>query len=369
MTSRTYSNLQPSARDSLELASLASSSPGPRTSTSTVSSRSGISSSRKLSLEEDDPLDDHNPAAAGRPGAHNRSYSVSSAFDFTPNLYPLSSTAGNGYAPIGAPLAASNGQAALGGGSLEKHKTLTYLNGLSLIIGLIIGSGIFSSPSQVNVNAGSPGASLIVWGVAGVLAWTGASSYAELGGAIPLNGGAQVYLAKIFGELAGFLFTWCAVIVLKPGSAAIISIIMGEYLVRVFIGAEAEYINPWVNKGVALLGLSLVTFVNCLSTRLGTRIGDMFMFLKFVALLGVTVIGIVVAATGLSYNGPANQDWKTKGWFEGTSTDASSWAVALYAGLWAFDGWDNVCPFATLLSSKHTILTSLTDELRPRRVL
>jgi amino acid transporter len=74
----------------------------------------------------------------------------------------------------------------------------------------------------------------------------------------------------------------------------------------------------------------------------------MFMFMKFIALLGVTIIGIVVAATGFSYSGQANQDWKTKGWFEGTSKSASSWAVALYAGLWAFDGWDNVSSISLL---------------------
>ncbi|TAQ87040.1 hypothetical protein B7494_g4634 [Chlorociboria aeruginascens] len=338
--SRPYSHLQPNARDSLELASLASSSPGPRTSTSSASSRSGISSSRKLSLEEEDPLDGRPAAVTGR-GPHNRAFSVSSAFDFSSNLFPLSSTAGNGYAPIGAPISASNGRASLGGGLLEKHKTLSYLNGLSLIVGMIIGSGIFSSPRQVNVNAGSPGASLIVWAIAGFLAWTGASSYAELGGAIPLNGGAQVYLSKIFGELFGFLFTWCAVMVLKPGSTAIISIIMGEYLVRAVIGAEAENVSPWINKSVAISGLLVVTALNCISTKLATKMGDMFMFFKFIALFGVTVIGIVVALTGFSYSGESNQDWKNHGWFEGTSTSASSWAVALYAGLWTFDGWDN----------------------------
>lgn len=231
---------------------------------------------------------------------------------------------------------------ALNGGSLERNKSLTYLNGLSLVIGLIIGSGIFSSPSQVNKNAGSPGASLLVWVVAGILAWTGAASYAELGGAIPLNGGAQVYLSKIFGEWAGFLFTWCAVMVLKPGSAAIIAIIFGEYLVRAIIGAEAVDASTWLNKAVALVGLVIVTLLNCVSTKLGTRSADVFMFLKFFALIGVTVIGIVVAVTGLSYKGDANDDWKNQGWFDNTSENVSNWAVALYAGLWAFDGWDNV---------------------------
>ena len=209
------------------------------------------------------------------------------------------------------------------------------------MVGLIIGSGIFSSPAQVNSHAGSPGASLIVWAMSGLLAWTGASSYAELGGAIPLNGGAQVYLAKIFGEVFGFLFTWSAILVLKPGSAAIIAIILGEYIVRAAIGADVEDVNPWINKLPALLALILVTLFNCVSTRFAARLGDLFMFLKFIALAAVTVIGIIVAITGLSFNGPANNDWRTRSWFEGTSSDISSWAVALYAGLWAFDGWDN----------------------------
>lgn len=327
-------------RDSLELASLASSvDSGGRLSQS--SSSSGISSSRKLSLDDQDPLAENHLNAdieRGRPRSA-RSYSISSAFDFGTTLFPLSQTAAGGYAPLGSQSALDrHGNTH---GSLEKNKTLTYLNGLSLIIGLIIGSGIFSSPSQVNANAGSPGASLIAWVVAGLLAWTGAASYAELGGAIPLNGGSQVYLSKIFGELAGFLFTWCAVLVLKPGSAAIIAIIFGEYVVRAFVGADVDLVNPWINKGVALGALFMATLLNCLSTKIATRIGDIFMFFKFVALLGVTITGIIVAITGLSSSGSANKEWKT-GWFEGTSTDISTWAVALYAGLWAFDGWDNV---------------------------
>lgn len=322
-------------RDSLELASLASSSPESAGRASESSSSFGVASSRRLSLDEEDPLSGNRPRSA-------RSYSISSAFDFGRNLFPLSQTAG-GYAPLGAPsLHSLDRQVGVIDGSLERNKTLTYLNGLSLIIGLIIGSGIFSSPSQVNANAGSPGASLIIWVVAGLLAWTGAASYAELGGAIPLNGGAQVYLSKIFGELAGFLFTWCAVLVLKPGSAAIIAIIFGEYVVRAVVGADAEFVNPWINKGVALAGLVVVTLFNCISTKVATRVGDIFMFFKFVALLGVTVTGVVVAITGLSSKGSASQEWRTRGWFEGTSTDISAWALALYAGLWAFDGWDNV---------------------------
>lgn len=321
------------ARDSLELGSLASSSHSERSS---LSSDAGSPSSRKLSSSGE-----HLPLSrSGRPPTDRRSYSVSSAFDFAPALFPLSASGGGGYTALGAPSAAGIDSS---GGGLEKHKTLTFVNGLSLIIGLIIGSGIFSSPAQVNINAGSPGASLIVWIVAGLLAWTGAASYAELGGAIPLNGGPQVYLSKIYGEWAGFVFTWCAVTVLKPGSAAIIAIIFGEYIVRAIIGAEAAEAAVWINKAVAFGGLFTVTALNSISTRVGTRTTDVFMLLKFVALLGVGITGLVVALTGWSYAGKASSDWKTIGWFEGTKTNPSNWAVALYAGLWAFDGWDNVC--------------------------
>lgn len=337
-TTNNNNNNNNAPRDSLELASLASSSPELAERSSESSIISGAASSRKLSLDEQDPL-----------ARNHRSYSISSAFDFGRNLFPLSQTAGGSYAPLGAPsLHSLDRHAGIVDGSLERNKILTYLNGLSLVIGLIIGSGIFSSPSQVNANVGSPGASLIIWAVAGLLAWTGAASFAELGGAIPLNGGAQIYLSKIFGELLGFLFTWCAVLVLKPGSAAIISIIFGEYVVRAVVGADVESVNPWINKGVAFAGLLIVIVMNCISTKVATRIGDVFMFFKFLALLGVTITGIVVAVTGLSSKGHASQEWKTKGWFEDTSRDISAWAVALYAGLWAFDGWDNVRLLYTL---------------------
>lgn len=324
------------SRDSLELASLASSAndhDGGRESLESSSS-GGIPSSRKLSFD-DDPS-----SARPLPGIERRSFSVSSAFDFNSALFPLSSS-GGGYTAIGTP-GTSHGFELGGQQSLEKNKSLTYLNGLSLVVGLIIGSGIFSSPAAVNSNVGSRGAALIVWAICGLLAWTGASSYAELGGAIPLNGGAQIYLSKIFGEWAGFLFTWCAVTVLKPGSAAIIAIIFGEYMERAFIGADSLEASPWINKGVAIGGVVLVTLINCVSTKLGTRSADFFMFFKFLGLLAITITGIIVAVTGFTFNKEAlSTEWKGTNWFAGTSTSSSQWAVALYAGLWAYDGWDN----------------------------
>ncbi|KAF3931576.1 hypothetical protein ABW19_dt0209227 [Dactylella cylindrospora] len=328
-------------RDSLELASLASSDHPSRRSSS--SSRS-ISSSRRLSAElatHDDPLTlDIGDTETRRPG-RQRSYSVGSTFDFNSHLFPLSSSSND---PLYLSLDPTTTRGTMQ--NLEKQKSITYLNGLSLVVGLQIGSGIFSSPAQVNSNAGSPGAALVIWLVSGILAWTGASSYIELGGAIPLSGGAQAYLQHIFGDLPAFLFSWTAIVVMKPGSAAIISIIAGEYLTSVLWGSLAEDHDPPPQiavKAVALLSMWLITLLNCLSTKVGTRMGDVFLLIKLISLIAITVIGIVVAATGFSLKpGGPSKEWKEGNWFKGSSSDPGAYAVALYAGLWAFDGWDNV---------------------------
>ena len=355
-------------RDSFELASLASSS---RSSVS--SSPSGVSSSRRLSLEsneQDHTFGNGEPRFEGN-GVnddrvrHHRSYSVSSSFDFNSHLIPL--TGSSSYAPLpstaggGIGRGGGEGHGGQGGSSLERRKTLTFMNALSLMISLQIGSGIFSSPSQVNSHAGSPGMSLVIWLLAGLLSWTGAASYAELGGAIPLNGGAQAYLRYTYGEGLSFVFCWTVLTVLKPGGAAIIAIIFGEYFNPVIFG-EGNVVGVWGNKMTAIAALLVVTALNGVSTKLTAQLSNLFMFLKVGSLLAITIIGIVVVTTGLNGDGTEpNTEWKDKNWFaprttggDGTTSDSDhgdgvlgsiqlgQLALALYAGLWAFDGWDNV---------------------------
>lgn len=113
-------------------------------------------------------------------------------------------------------------------------------------------------------NTHSVGASLIVWLLSGLLGWTGASSFAELGSAIPLNGGAQAYLAYAYGPLVSYLFAWTAIAALKPGTSseltilpcdnlfdlggagsnAVISLIFAEYLNRLFWHATKSDVAP-----------------------------------------------------------------------------------------------------------------------------
>ncbi|KAK9474641.1 amino acid permease-domain-containing protein [Dipodascopsis tothii] len=317
----------PAVRDSFELASLASSSDG-----SLSRSRSD---SRRLSTVDD--LDSRGSMRQlGSFDSARRGSFGGSLFEYGEHLYPLAASA-DARADAAVPL--------------ERQKRLGVVNGLGLVVGLMIGSGIFSSPTQILV-AGSPGAALVVWLVAGLLVWTGAASYAELGSAIPLSGGAQAYLHHIFGPLTSFLFSWTAVTIFKPGSTAIIAIVFAEYTGRALYSllpapaddgsggvprAVVDAISPeWFNKLIAIAAIVLITVVNMLSTRMGTRAGDVFMFLKVGLLGAITLLGLGVLALG---KGAGNF---APGWFEGTSAAVDDYAFSLYAALWAFDGWDNL---------------------------
>ncbi|KAF8956554.1 L-methionine transporter [Flammula alnicola] len=257
-----------------------------------------------------------------RAGRRGRSYSIS-GFDFQRDLLPLSASVtdpGN-----------------LHGEGAEKNISL--INGIALIVGLQIGSGIFSSPGVVVANTHSVGASLLVWLASGLLAWTGASSFAELGSAIPQNGGAQAYLSYAYGPLVSYLFAWTAIIALKPGGNAVISLIFAEYLNRMLWHTTREEVSPddipqWAIKLTAIGAVVIVTILCVAAKKLGTRVAVVFTTVKVSYLILVTVLGIVQLARGkasASLREPL---------FAGSSTSPSSYSLAVYSGLWAFDGWD-----------------------------
>jgi amino acid transporter len=299
-----------------------------------------------MARHDDDDLD--LASLASTPSNHSKTSNPS--HDATPSPSPRSSlsrlsTTSFSYNDMLFPLTASTEDPS-GHARLEKLKTVTYWSGLSLVVGLQIGSGIFSSPALVNRNAGSVGMSLIVWVLAGCLAWTGAcaflpskhilmaGSYAELGSAIPLNGGAYAYLHHTFGPLAAFLFSWTAIVALKPGGAAIIAIIFAQYTDRIlFLSLSPNDTTPlWADKLVAVLCIWIVSALNAMGSKWGTIVNNIFTVLKLSALAGVAIIGIVVLGTG---HGTGNF---SHNWFEGSSTDLGNYALALYSGLWAYDG-------------------------------
>lgn len=224
--------------------------------------------------------------------------------------------------------------------SAAGEKRLTVIDGIALIAGLQIGSGIFSSPGAIVAHTQSVTASLVIWVVAALLAWTGASSFAELGASLPRNGGAQAYLAYTYGPLVSYLFTWTAILLLSPGTKAVNSLVFAEYFHRVLWNATrgddapTEIIPDWVINATAVAVVCFVVVLVVGTRSLGPRAAVILTCMKVLALLSVILLGLshrfLGRGAGNPYPDPAINSQPT----------AASYAQALYAGLWSFDGFN-----------------------------
>ena len=113
-------------------------------------------------------------------------------------------------------------------------KNVTVINGVGLIVGSIIGSGIFVSPEGVLKWTGSIGLSLLVWVACGLISLLGALCYGELGCEIVKSGAEHAYLGEAFGDIVAFLFAWTSTLIIRPSAATIISMIFAEYIAQPF---------------------------------------------------------------------------------------------------------------------------------------
>ena len=113
-------------------------------------------------------------------------------------------------------------------------KNVSLINGIGLIVGTVIGSGIFVSPKGILEESNSIGASLLVWLGCGALALFGSLCYAELGTCFKKSGGEYAYLMEAFGRIPAYLFAWTSVLIIRPASGAIIALIFAEYVTKPF---------------------------------------------------------------------------------------------------------------------------------------
>ncbi|KAK6530533.1 Y+L amino acid transporter [Orbilia ellipsospora] len=173
-------------------------------------------------------------------------------------------------------------------------RSLTFFHGLALVIGLQIGSGIFSAPAAVRTHVPSTGVAMLAWVVGGIMASTGAASFATLGKLVPLNGGMQEYLRFVYFDLFGFLFAWTWIFVSRPLALAMISLVFSGYLSRAIYPEEAG--PDWLLKTFAIFAVAVITLLNCIGTRIGTGVGNVFLFLKLLGLGSVPLLGIIAIA-------------------------------------------------------------------------
>ncbi|XP_024137353.1 asc-type amino acid transporter 1 [Oryzias melastigma] len=175
-------------------------------------------------------------------------------------------------------------------------KEIGLLSACTIIIGNIIGSGIFISPKGVLEHSGSVGLALVVWVLGGCISGLGSLCYAELGVTIPKSGGDYSYVTEIFGGLMGFLLLWSAVLIMYPTTLAVIALTFSSYVLQpVFPDCVPPYMATRLLSATCLMFL---TWVNCSSVRLATRIQDIFTVGKLMALGLIIVIGLVQIFNG-----------------------------------------------------------------------
>ena len=229
-------------------------------------------------------------------------------------------------------------------------RSLTFFNGLAIVIGLQIGSGIFSTPASVATLVPNTVLAICIWAFAGLLVWTGAVSFAELGVRCPENGGMQEYLCHCFGDLYGFLFACTWILVVKPCSMSMIAMIFAEYLYRGFATDHAN-MSPWIIKAVALLAIILITCLNCMGTTKAAKTANIFLVLKLTALGTIVGLGFL-AGIGTLKHRPLQENQQSAQVhnrainatisLHSAHDDLKSATDAILAALFAFGGWESV---------------------------
>jgi APA family basic amino acid/polyamine antiporter len=221
----------------------------------------------------------------------------------------------------------------------------------AIVVGTMIGTGIFLKPSEMAAESGVVSIVFAAWIAGGLLSMFGALSYAELGAAIPEAGGEYAYLRRGFGPVWGFLFGWMHSIVGRPASAASIAAgllrFMGFLIPAVaapihtfhlrlpFVpGHESQFIFTWAQP-LAVVALVAMTFINYLGVRLGGQVQVVLTFLKIGAVLAIIIVGFALAhghASNFQPMWPAALGWGKM----------SGFLAALAASLWAYDGWEDL---------------------------
>jgi len=207
----------------------------------------------------------------------------------------------------------------------------------AVVVGTIIGSGIFLVPSEMMQAVGSAKLVYLAWFVGGLLSFFGALTYAELGAMRPEAGGEYVYVRDGYGPLAGFLYAWTTFIISKPASIATVTIgfvrILGTFSIFSFFQHDLIASPLRVSWGqIAAIGAAvLISFLNYVGVKKAGEFQLIFTLLKVAIILGIVVVCFD------HRNGAGFSNFATE--FLGAKGGVAGFMAALVAALWAYDGW------------------------------
>jgi len=237
-----------------------------------------------------------------------------------------------------------------GSGGVALKKEIGVLQGSSIIIGIIIGSGIFISPTGIVSEVQSVGAALLIWAWCGVSSALLALCYAELGTTIVVSGGDYAYLRVIFSPFLAFIVLWMNIAFMQPCATAALALSFAEYVVQPFIHyfCADSFPSILVAKIIALTVVLLISYINSHSVQFAAKTQVFFTATKVIALLVITVIGIYQVSNGKVEN--------FKNSFEGTDTGILPIAKAIMVGVFTYGGWDNLNFLTEELSNPYRTL-------------
>jgi APA family basic amino acid/polyamine antiporter len=186
-------------------------------------------------------------------------------------------------------------------GPREFKHGLGLLDSTMIVIGSMIGSGIFIVSADIARTVGSPGLLLLVWFITGLITVTGALSYGELAGMMPHAGGQYVYLREAYNPLVGFLYGWTSFLVIQTGTIAAVAVAFARFtsvlvpsLGENQILLEVMGLRISAAQVVAILCIVLLTYVNTRGLREGKIVQNVFTIAKTAALVGLILLGIIV---------------------------------------------------------------------------
>ncbi len=222
----------------------------------------------------------------------------------------------------------------------------------AIVVGMMIGTGIFIVPADMARSTGSAGLVMVVWIVGGALTLFGALAAAELGAALPEAGGTYAYLNRAYGPVWGFLFGWMSCVLGAPTSIATIAAGLMRFFgfLFPFIGAPLfvwhfglplaqhsyAFTFTWAQP-LAVLAIAVVTFVNYFGVKLGGRIQVVLTVIKVAAIIAVIVVGFFWGR-----GTAANFHFAGAGSASTTATGLAGFLTAMVGALWAYDGWVNL---------------------------
>jgi APA family basic amino acid/polyamine antiporter len=214
-------------------------------------------------------------------------------------------------------------------GTAQLSRRLGFWSAIGIVIGVTIGSGIFRTPAVIAERVPDPMLMLAVWLVGGAISLCGALSVAELAAALPQTGGWYVYLRESWGRLAGFLFGWAELVLIRASATGAISTVFSAYLLR-SLGYDASAYER-TTAYVAAVTIAGAALVNIRGVQLGAAIAGVSTLAKFSA-LGLIVL--LSAALGGGAGGSTAHFTATAG-----PVDAGLFGLALISVLWAYDGF------------------------------